>query len=278
MARVGLFKHVIFTGEATMFRLILALGIMAISAMNLSCKTKALDGNSQFTSDSNELTNPMPFNVLSMLMDPKTAALYEYPKDYKGGGLNIVFPTGGLRSKESDNIFISSQKDWFGSKSVSSDGMQPLESGTNSGGRNVKLDYLLSATPTPGTAVESYREGDKSSGGVLIYSHQDRQLKMRFTEVQGVESHADAIADCAARKLRLPTARELFDFCTTGRTKKADSLSGALTYDSRCGFPGSWTMTLKADNRQEAWIFHTSLSWGKRKETQEFRCVGYASP
>ena len=261
-----------------MFRLILALGILGFSAITLSCKTKTFDGDSQFASNSYELTNPMPFNVLSMLMDPKTAALYEYPKDYKGGGLNIVFPTGGLRSKESDNIFISSHKDWFGSKSVTNDGMQPLESGAHSGGGNVKLDFLLNATPTPGTAVESYREGDKSSGGVLVYTHQGRQLKMRFTDVQGVKSHAEAIADCSTRKLRLPTSRELFDFCTTGRNTKADSLSGALTYDSRCGFPGSWSMTLKADNRQEAWIFHTSLSWGKRKETQEFRCVGYASP
>jgi hypothetical protein len=86
----------------------------------------------------------------------------------------------------------------------------------------------------------------------LSYRGYERDLDLRFSSPSMfARNHAEAQKYCSEQGARLPTIRELFDYCTAG-TKEA-------TYgdypNQRCGQVAIWSASVKSDNRKLAWMF-----------------------
>lgn len=115
----------------------------------------------------------------------------------------------------------------------------------------------------------------------MTYDFEGCVLSIGFTEIQenGVKkTHAEAVEHCAAKKLRLPTARELFDFCTAGlEAKLLPSKIKSWAFNHRCEkVYNPWSMTLRANNLKQAWV---NAGWPRstdRTEKNPFYCVGSA--
>lgn len=255
------------------------------------CKTRSFGGQLKGTLDDSKDPGSVPFNALQILQDPKTNPVREYPKNYKGNWNIVVGPNGdGLREVASDGVFFSSRKDWFTTVEYQKDKAAggadqgdgvyaPVDEGSLGG--QGKMD-IESAEPTKYAKVSGTDASNKKSGGVLTYELEGRVLKLKFTELQdnGVKkTHAEAIEHCAAQNLRLPTARELFDFCTVGIESKLipNSKVKSWAFVHRCENASNvWSMTLRANNLKEAWV---NAGWPRstaRTEKNPFYCVGYS--
>jgi hypothetical protein len=260
-----------------MFNYLFAAAVVSVALSSTACKQREFNGGSDIKSDARTPENFLPFNALKMLEDPKTEPITSYPKNYEKLGFNIVKPDGnGLIPVASDLVFYSAIKDWFGSKTVDADIRPNGQPGTVVVGGTKVVDYQLVATPTSYATVKGDNEDDPASGGVLTYVFEGRTLAIKVSELQENElNHADAAEACAQKQLRLPTARELFDFCFAGRTK-LDKPNPMNPLNSRCSFRYNWTVTVKADNRQNAWAVGNWVSWSDRQNKEPFRCVGKA--
>ncbi|NBX16135.1 MAG: hypothetical protein EBR09_02090 [Proteobacteria bacterium] len=238
----------------------LALGA-AFSAAG--CKKREFNSGAEIKADLESTSNGLPFNALKVIEDPKTAPITAYPKNFGKPGVNIIKPDGnGLLSVASDQVFFSSMKDWFGSTTVEVNKVKKT------------FEYQLQATPTTYVTVTDDDENDGQGGGVLTYKLDGRTLEIKVSEVQDTEmNHTDAINACASKQLRLPTARELFDFCFAGREKPANP-APMNPLNTRCTFRYNWTTTLKADNREHAWAAGNWITWHDRRNILPFRCVG----
>ena len=97
-------------------------------------------------------------------------------------------------------------------------------------------------------------EGAKVVNDVLEYpARNGKQLKLKFTAATPTEmNHNDAVAHCKQQGLRLPTIREVFDFCAAGTLPNAE---GNFDY-SRCNpddYP--WSASVDTNDRDQAWLF-----------------------
>lgn len=116
-------------------------------------------------------------------------------------------------------------------------------------------------------------EGAKVEGDLLKYSeYNGRRLDLRFSSLS-VEKmkHAEAIKYCEKKKQRLPSLRELFDFCTADtKFVPLKELAGGLSIkdtfpESRCREIYIWSSTVSADRRGLAWAFN---GYGGRPSVQ----------
>lgn len=128
--------------------------------------------------------------------------------------------------------------------------------------------------PTDGASVSGEVMTDAIRSGTLAYpAREGRLFKLKFTQQSSVEmSHAEATKYCRDMGFRLPTIRELFDFCAAGTAPNQ-----AGNYDKhRCSAKGIWSSSVYADDRMYAWEFgqfgyvHANFRFSKYL----VRCVG----
>lgn len=133
-------------------------------------------------------------------------------------------------------------------------------------------DIYFTATPT---------EGAKVVNDVLEYPvNNGMQLKLKFTALNPNRmNHAEAVQHCKKQGLRLPTVRELFDFCASGVSEPnyGPNYRGAqYPTNARCGGGYSWSASV-TKNRLYAWQFSGNISSEDRRSANGVRCVGPAS-
>jgi hypothetical protein len=125
--------------------------------------------------------------------------------------------------------------------------------------------------------------GAKVVNDVLEYPVQNgKQLKLKFTETSEKKMYlADAVTYCKDQGLRLPTARELFDFCAAGVTEPNYGPNFYLEkYPSTARCERSiwiWSASVYSDYRRIAWLFsgfHGYVNPLTRNDTGGVRCVG----
>lgn len=150
-------------------------------------------------------------------------------------------------------------------------------------------DLSFIGKPTEGVVVEgdiTSSPGDATyriEAGVLVYPNKSgRKLDLKFTAesmvrgtatVQATEmTHAQAQTYCSEKGLRLPTSRELFDFCATNSTKDNDAYNGR-----RCSANSIWSASVNSSARHNAWIFSNEGRIGSLNRTRlaAVRCVGF---
>jgi hypothetical protein len=118
-------------------------------------------------------------------------------------------------------------------------------------------------------------EGAKVVNGVLEYPvKNNKALKLKFTaKSQGAMPHSAAAEHCKQQGLRLPTVRELFDFCVVGTAP-----NGEGRFDNnRCGENWIWAASVYSDNRYYAWRFNGDNGLAglfDRNPSYGVRCVG----
>jgi hypothetical protein len=98
---------------------------------------------------------------------------------------------------------------------------------------------------------------NKAAGGTITYPEKNgRQLKLTFTaQAPDLMNHYDARKYCADKQLRLPTIRELFDFCSNSNEFE----------DTRCE-GGTWSVSRDSSSTETSWIFLDKLSKDLPKE------------
>ena len=120
-------------------------------------------------------------------------------------------------------------------------------------------------------------EGAKVDKDLLSYTAKDgRQLNLKFSSLsEKPMSHFEAVQYCAAQtpKMRLPTIRELFDFCVKGfeREKFGRYLK------SRCGPDQLWSASIFSGYRDLVWSFNgrSNTIYDYNRSIQHFvRCTG----
>jgi hypothetical protein len=119
------------------------------------------------------------------------------------------------------------------------------------------------SAPTAGASV---------AGDLLVYPPQEgRTLKLKFSPLSPSDmNHFDAVRYCGEKKLRLPTAQELFDFCTAKTAAGVNEL--------RCSEKRLWSASVYSYQRDRAFSYRNSHNveqfYGPRDHTAGVRCVG----
>jgi hypothetical protein len=103
-------------------------------------------------------------------------------------------------------------------------------------------------------------EGAKVVNDVLEYPVKNRkQLKLKFTKISEQRmAQFDAPAYCKNQGLRLPTVREIFDFCAAGVTEPSygpNYQAGKYPSTARCGHTWLWSASLDPSYLRYAWRF-----------------------
>jgi hypothetical protein len=96
-------------------------------------------------------------------------------------------------------------------------------------------------------------EGAEVISDLIVYpALGERTLKLKFLPQNLIgANHSQAVQHCREKGLRLPTTRELFDFCATGTPADADG-----SYPkSRCDNTRLWSAAVWSGNRGSAWLF-----------------------
>jgi hypothetical protein len=125
-------------------------------------------------------------------------------------------------------------------------------------------------------------EGAKVVNDVLEYPSKNvKQLKLKFTKISEKKmSHSDAVTFCKNQGLRLPTAREIFDFCAAGVTEPnygPNFKYGRYPQTARCGQNTLWSASVYSSFRNNAWLFYGNngvVSNYDRYVSYGVRCVG----
>lgn len=139
--------------------------------------------------------------------------------------------------------------------------------------------------PTPGARVEGpisesvdSKKAAKMEGTLVYPEKSGRTLTLNFTALSKDEmNHERAQNHCAKEKgLRLPTARELLDFCTAG-FELADE---GRFLKHRCGYLSSytWTASVSSSSVTSAWLFIGDvgiLNTNHRGNPNYVRCVTF---
>lgn len=104
-------------------------------------------------------------------------------------------------------------------------------------------------------------EGAKVVNDVLEYPVKNgKQLKLKFTKIsEKTMPHRDAVAYCKNQGLRLPTVRELFDFCAAGVTEPnygPNYQAGKYPSTARCWETYPWSASVYSYDRSDAWLFN----------------------
>ncbi len=178
--------------------------------------------------------NPMAFNAFNIWRDGNGAEILNYPEGYVDRA-KLNYP---------DSVFYVSLPDFFTER-----------------GQSGEWDFT--AVPTLGATVDSKN--------VLMYPVQNgKQLVLHFSGVSEKRmSQLNAVQYCKALSARLPTAREIFDFCVTGVEKSI--LDGKPNYssypdDARCGIHDLWSASVSSNDTccrdsSSAWAFHESYGY-----------------
>jgi len=125
-------------------------------------------------------------------------------------------------------------------------------------------------------------EGAKVANGAREYSVQNgKKLKLRFSQISEQKMpHADAVKYCQSRGLRLPTARELFDFCTAEVSEPnygPNFERGKYPLMARCAGRYIWSASINAVHRSYGWMFsgHFGDTFSViRTDPYSVQCVG----
>jgi hypothetical protein len=144
-------------------------------------------------------------------------------------------------------------------------------------------DNVFIAKPTE----EAYVEDNN-----LIYSPREgRKLVLRFFEPdKDMRTHAEAVKYCKQKGGRLPTSRELFDFCTAKMTPTKNNMylknrcftptpidPDAIYRPASRGLGPIWTASIDVGSPSYAWSFFGESGYiGKTLRTDLIltRCVG----
>ncbi len=152
-----------------------------------------------------------------------------------------------LLSTKSDDVFYLSRSEFWSRKS----------DGT-----------YTAASPTVGTSID---------GRTLVYpTKEQRVLRIKFEDpLESDMTHDESVASCKMQGLRLPTIRELFDFCVAGLEQSTTGKYPAHRCPSERFF---WSATLDSENSTYAWSFggHGSVGTDDRYVRGQVRCVGQA--
>jgi hypothetical protein len=136
-------------------------------------------------------------------------------------------------------------------------------------------DGRLSSKPTSGAIVTGSIVSKRNASGVLWYPlREGRSLNLSFTSrTAGATRHETARVYCKEIGGRLPTIRELFDFCAAG----TEINKKGLFTSHRCTDDCVWSASIDADAQGNAWLFSGYVGIpGIRSRISEFcrvRCV-----
>ena len=209
-------------------------------------------------SDAVTQVNPKAFNAFNIWRDGQGSEILDYPQDYPVIGAN----------KTPDGVFyVEDAAYWAGTGDWAT---------------------KFIGVPTEGAEVVSVITDEaKVVNDVLQYPVKNgKQLKLKFTVISDKEMyHDDAVTYCKNQGLRLPTVRELFDFCAAGVTEPnygPNFESGRYPLTARCGGRDRalWSASVFSEtNWGSAWYFdgHGWLGY-HFPASSGVRCVGAVPP
>jgi hypothetical protein len=125
-------------------------------------------------------------------------------------------------------------------------------------------------------------QDSKVANDVLVYSVKNgKQLKLKFlAQTEKKMTQFEAAEHCQNRDLRLPTVREILDYCTTGAVDfEPNNEPHGLVSTARCGSDQFWSASVNAANRSLGWLFDGSKGTvignnDYRHKHFSFFCVG----
>lgn len=231
---------------------ILSFGILAVVAS--SCKARKVSDESGIDQVNAKVSqvDATAFNAYQIWRDGKGRKITEYPGFYE----------------DSEYFSIDSENEFYGVFYFPRAEFNKDENNS-----------IFVATPTQDAKVE---------GNLLIYPVRNaQQLKLKFSkrEEDSLISHSGAVNYCKSKNLRLPSAREIFDFCATGVTeiKYGNVFLEKYPKNARCndGKDEIWTSSLWSFRTSYAWTFSQHFgvlqSYGMRgMENNTVWCVGPA--
>lgn len=234
-------------------RILSLTGLVVIAGFLVQCKPRQFNDNSavkESVTNTSGQVDPKYFNAFDM-----------WEKGDQSGSLRDTYPTDYKLmegSRSSDNIFYVAYKEFIPNP-----------------------NSFFGGKPTVGARVEGPVLGEPKkkaakAEGVLIYPEKNgRTLRLKFSALSERGMYHDEARDFSApeKGLRLPTARELLDFCTAGLTPNKEGKSE----QHRCGFLDStWTASVLADSISSAWVFNGyiyELGQTDRENPVNVRCV-----
>jgi hypothetical protein len=203
-------------------RIAFAAGLVCATLALVSCKQRDYARDSDVKSSSSRV-NPLAFNAFEIWRDNKGNDILNYPQDWDVAQGSVA----------PDSIFYVDMDEFWTSKDLGS---------------------RFIGVPTPGPRVLFEK--------ILEYPGipNRRPLRLKFTSQFGKMTQAEARQYCKNEmKGRLPTARELFDFCATGIPGVQYGSYTPRNYPSsaRCySAEGLWSASVNTKSRDLGWFFY----------------------
>jgi hypothetical protein len=214
-----------------MMRFFAVSAFLLVGTLAVSCKPRAFNEGNQVSSanDSAASTvNPRAYNAYVMWQNGEKVAWGALPPDF--------WNFKQVSDNRPDHVFYVHSDEFF----TNGD----FESWNN-----------FIAAPTVGASV---------SGIELTYPQKNgKSLTLKFSpQSSETMSLEDAVTYCRMKNNRLPTARELFDFCTAGVSGPNYGNGFQLAKypkDGRCG--EVWSGSLLTSARDQAWKFGSNMGY-----------------
>lgn len=147
-------------------------------------------------------------------------------------------------------------------------------------GRWTKLYGQNIYTPELGWHTLEVKEQPAVKGDYVVYPGIPRPLTLKFSKASGrAYTHDDAVEYCKKENGRLPTAREILDFCAMGLeegTYGKNNSYAEKSKDARCAKQDLWTLSLNSRDVSSAWRFDSNdgdLDAKSRDSSYLVRCV-----
>lgn len=135
-------------------------------------------------------------------------------------------------------------------------------------------------TPDVGWHSTDVGEQPKVEGDTLNYPSAPKPLRLKFsTASETAYKHNEAVKYCKKKNGRLPTAREIFDFCVMGLKEGSFGKNNSYAQnknDPRCAKQDLWTVSLNFNDVSTAWRFDSNdgdLDTKSRDNSYLVRCV-----
>jgi hypothetical protein len=188
-------------------------GLVLVAVSAISCKSLEFNANSQKNSvtGAGQQVDALAFNALEIWAgrgdaNPVTNVPTEWSVIVNNEEPSVAFGWGPPRApvkvlsmtpQQKKTFFIERSCTGFGDAQFCNDGFF-----------DQKKNFV--AVITAGATVE----GNTLNYG--INERTNRELKLVFSDILPEKTQFEAQADCGSKKMRLPTAREIFDFCGAG--------------------------------------------------------------